>query len=75
MTEPVIDEEMASLTREVNVAEGRITDVRAVLDHVSTALVVVGDGATVARHPFYERFLQHAQATGAWRSAWDREAT
>jgi superfamily I DNA and/or RNA helicase len=35
-------------------------------------LVVVGDGATVARHPFYAGFLEHAQASGAWRSAWER---
>jgi len=33
---------------------------------------VVGDGATVARHPFYEGYIRHAQETGAWVSAWER---
>jgi ATP-dependent RNA/DNA helicase IGHMBP2 len=55
---------------------GFLADVRRMnvaLTRARTKLVVVGDGATVARHPFYERFLRHAQDTGAWRSAWDRE--
>lgn len=55
---------------------GFLADVRRMnvaLTRSRKKLVVVGDGATVARHPFYERFLRHAQATGAWRSAWDRE--
>ena len=57
---------------------GFLADVRRMNVAITRArakLVVVGDGATVARHPFYERFLRHAQATGAWRSAWDREET
>ncbi len=55
---------------------GFLADVRRMnvaLTRARKKLVVVGDGATVARHPFYERFLRHAQDTGAWRSAWDRE--
>jgi len=43
------------------------------LTRARAKLVVVGDGATVSRHPFYERFLRHAEAAGAWRSAWERE--
>jgi superfamily I DNA and/or RNA helicase len=33
---------------------------------------VVGDGGTVARHPYHERLRRHAQAEAAWRSAWER---
>ncbi len=70
---------VVSLTRANQAGEvGFLADVRRMnvaLTRARKKLVVVGDGATVARHPFYERFLQHAQATGAWRSAWDREAT
>jgi superfamily I DNA and/or RNA helicase len=36
-------------------------------------LVVIGDSATVARHPFYEAFQRHAESVGAWRSSFERE--
>jgi hypothetical protein len=69
---------VVSLTRANDSGEvGFLADVRRMnvaLTRARKKLVVVGDGATVARHPFYERFLRHAQATGAWRSAWDRES-
>ena len=55
---------------------GFLADVRRMNVAITRArkkLVVVGDSATVARHPFYERFVRHAQATGAWVSAWGRE--
>jgi len=54
---------------------GFLADVRRMnvaLTRARSKLVVVGDGATVSRHPFYERFLRHAQDAGAWRSAWER---
>jgi len=34
-------------------------------------LIVVGDGSTVGRHPLYARLLDHAEASGAHRSAWE----
>jgi ATP-dependent RNA/DNA helicase IGHMBP2 len=34
-------------------------------------LVVVGDGATLSAHPFYRAMLDHAEAAGAYRSAWE----
>lgn len=67
---------VVSLTRANEAGEvGFLSDVRRMnvaLTRARKKLVVVGDGATVARHPFYEAFLRHAQETGAWRSAWDR---
>ncbi len=54
---------------------GFLSDVRRMnvaLTRARKKLVVVGDGATVARHPFYAGFFEHAQETGAWRSAWER---
>jgi hypothetical protein len=68
---------IVSLVRANEAGEvGFLADVRRMnvaLTRARAKLVVVGDGATVSRHPFYERFLRHAQETGAWRSAWDRE--
>jgi superfamily I DNA and/or RNA helicase len=55
---------------------GFLSDVRRMNVAITRArrkLVVVGDGATVARHPFYDAFLRHAESAGAWRSAWERE--
>jgi ATP-dependent RNA/DNA helicase IGHMBP2 len=54
---------------------GFLADVRRMnvaMTRARKKLVVIGDGATVARHPFYEAFLRHAQGAGAWRSAWER---
>lgn len=68
---------VVSLVRSNEAGEvGFLSDVRRMnvaLTRARSKLVVVGDGATVSRHPFYDHFLRHAQAVGAWRSAWDRE--
>jgi hypothetical protein len=67
---------VVSLVRANDAGEvGFLSDVRRMnvaLTRARRKLVVVGDGATVARHPFYEAFLRHAQESGAWRSAWER---
>jgi ATP-dependent RNA/DNA helicase IGHMBP2 len=67
---------VVSLVRSNDAGEvGFLADVRRMnvaLTRARAKLVVVGDGATIARHPFYERFLRHAEREGAWRSAWDR---
>ena len=70
------DAVVVSLVRGNDAGEvGFLADVRRMnvaLTRARRKLVVVGDGATVSRHPFYAGFLEHAQATGAWRSAWER---
>lgn len=53
---------------------GFLADVRRMnvaLTRARKKLVVVGDGATISQHPFYEAFVRHAQDSGAWRSAWE----
>jgi superfamily I DNA and/or RNA helicase len=68
------DAVIVSLVRSNEAGEvGFLADVRRMnvaLTRARAKLVVVGDGATVSRHPFYDRFLRHAEETGAWRSAW-----
>ena len=70
------DAVVVSLVRSNESGEvGFLADVRRMnvaLTRARKKLVVVGDGATIARHPFYAAFLEHAQRTGAWRSAWER---
>jgi predicted DNA helicase len=36
-------------------------------------LVVAGDSATLARHPFYQRMIQHFETLGAYRTVWEEE--
>jgi len=54
---------------------GFVADIRRVnvaLTRARKKLIVVGDSATIARHPFHEGFVRYAESAGAWRSAWDR---
>lgn len=48
-------------TRRMNVA----------LTRARRLLIVVGDSATLANHPFYARFLEHADREGDYRSAYE----
>ena len=53
---------------------GFVADIRRInvaLTRARKKLVVIGDSATVARHPFHAGFIEYAQSIGAWRSAWD----
>jgi superfamily I DNA and/or RNA helicase len=72
------DAVVVSLVRSNESGEvGFLADVRRMnvaLTRARMKLVVIGDGATVSRHPFYEAFLRHAEQAGAWRSAWERES-
>src|SRR5437762_7185391 len=54
---------------------GFVADIRRInvaLTRARKKLIVVGDSATIARHPFHEGFVRYAEATGAWRAPWDR---
>ena len=34
-------------------------------------LIVIGDSATIAAHPFYERLLGYFELHGAYRTVWE----
>jgi len=67
---------IVSLTRSNETGElGFLADIRRMnvaLTRARKKLVVVGDGATVRRHPFYDGFFRYAESIGAWQSAWTR---
>ena len=54
---------------------GFLADVRRMnvaLTRARRKLIVIGDGATISRHPFYAGLLTYAERISAWRSAWER---
>src|SRR5207247_2801080 len=53
---------------------GFLADVRRMnvaLTRARRKLLVVGDSATLASHPFYERLFSYFQEVGAWQSVWE----
>ena len=70
------DAVIVSLVRSNDRGElGFLTEVRRMnvaLTRARKKLVVIGDGALLARHPYYDGFFEHARQTGAWVSAWER---
>jgi superfamily I DNA and/or RNA helicase len=53
---------------------GFLADVRrtnVALTRARRKLVVVGDSATLAGHPFYARLLEYFERVGAYRSVWE----
>lgn len=52
---------------------GFLNDIRRMnvaLTRARRFLLVVGDSATLGGHPYYRGFLESAEASGAWLSAW-----
>lgn len=64
-----------SLTRSNRKGEiGFLRDIRrtnVALTRAKQKLVVIGDSATLARHPFYESFFDYAEELDAYRTAWE----
>jgi superfamily I DNA and/or RNA helicase len=53
---------------------GFVADIRRInvaLTRARKKLIVIGDSATVARHPFHAGLVKYAESIGAWKSAWD----
>jgi hypothetical protein len=57
---------------------GFLADVRRMnvaMTRARRKLLVVGDSATLAAHPFYQRFLEHVETLGAYQTVWDEPET
>ena len=53
---------------------GFLTDIRRMnvaLTRAKHKLIVIGDSATLATHPFYQHFLDYVEQAGAYQSAWE----
>lgn len=68
---------VVDLVRSNDIGEiGFLADVRRMNVAITRAkrwLLVLGDGALMARHPYYHALLKHSEATNAWVSAWSDE--
>jgi superfamily I DNA and/or RNA helicase len=66
---------VVSLVRSNTVGEiGFLADVRRMnvaLTRARRKLIVIGDSATVSRHPFYARLVQYFEQAGAYRTVWE----
>ncbi len=52
---------------------GDVRRMNVALTRARRKLIVIGDSATLASLPFYQRLLEHFEALGAYRSVWDME--
>lgn len=53
---------------------GDIRRINVALTRARRFLLVLGDSATLASHPFYSAWLDDVSAQGGWKSAWDDDA-
>jgi ATP-dependent RNA/DNA helicase IGHMBP2 len=64
-----------SLVRSNDSAEiGFLSDIRRMnvaLTRAKKKLVVIGNSATLANHPFYKDFIEYCEKIGAYKSAWE----
>lgn len=64
-----------SMTRSNDKSEiGFLADIRRMnvaMTRARKKLVVIGDSATLAHHPFYGNFIDHAEKFQAYKSAWE----
>lgn len=64
-----------SLVRSNDLKEiGFLNDIRRMnvaLTRAQKKLVVIGDSATLANHPFYKSFLDYTESINAYKSAWE----
>ncbi|MDQ4141472.1 MAG: AAA domain-containing protein, partial [Bacteroidota bacterium] len=53
---------------------GFLSDIRRMnvaMTRARKKLVIIGDSATLTRHPFYAEFLTYTESIGAYKSAWE----
>lgn len=57
---------------------GFLEDIRRMnvaLTRARRKLIVIGDSATIAAHPFYQRMVSYFEAVGAYHSVWEEKDT